>query len=456
MIGLGGVRSATGRRRARRAHSSLPAWGAGLPAIAIVLALVGACASASAEPLCTDKWVGPSEGSWRTAADWSAGHAPGSGDVACVGSGVTVQVSEGTNQASVLQDEGSLLISAGSLEITSALEASSVSTIALSGGSLSVADELDVSGSFASSGSSKPVVSGGGKLLLESGTTGTIGGCSPLVLSGVTLENQGTVTTGASGGSVDGEIRMQNGAQLDNAGTFNEDTYDNGPCWENHAIEKAGGAAPGFTNTGTFNVSIGSGHTAQIQVAFDNQGTVNVQSGALRLTGGGSDSSGAWAVSSGATLSMTGGSFSSSKDAWSGSGTVNVDGATVTASDLEAGSIALSVNSGSLAISEGSLLSLTDLTLTGGALEVSGEIDVSGSFASGGEKPVVSGSGELVVESGATGTVEGCSPLVLSGVRLSNEGTVTTGASGGSVDGEIRMQNGAQLDKRGDFQRGYV
>lgn len=85
--------------------------------------------SASAEPLCTDTWTGPSEGEWTTAEDWSTGKVPTSTDVACIGSGKTVNVTAGTNATGVIQGEGTLAISGGSLEVANALEVSSIATL---------------------------------------------------------------------------------------------------------------------------------------------------------------------------------------------------------------------------------------------------------------------------------------------------------------------------------------
>jgi adhesin HecA-like repeat protein len=53
---------------------------------------------------------------------------PTSTDVACIGSGKAVKVTEGTNQTGVVQGEGTLSITGGSLEVANVLEASSIKT----------------------------------------------------------------------------------------------------------------------------------------------------------------------------------------------------------------------------------------------------------------------------------------------------------------------------------------
>src|ERR1700684_4089577 len=102
----------------------------------VLVCLVLAPAGASAESLCTDTWSGASEGSWGTASNWSAGRVPGASDVACIGAGKTADVSEGSDHAGVIQGEGGVAISAGSLEVASALEASRIKNLTGAGGAL--------------------------------------------------------------------------------------------------------------------------------------------------------------------------------------------------------------------------------------------------------------------------------------------------------------------------------
>ncbi|HLH14405.1 MAG TPA: LamG-like jellyroll fold domain-containing protein, partial [Solirubrobacteraceae bacterium] len=58
------------------------------------------------ESSCTDTWVGASEGSWQTAANWSNDAVPDSEDVACIEAGTTVQIGSGSNQAAAVKDAG--------------------------------------------------------------------------------------------------------------------------------------------------------------------------------------------------------------------------------------------------------------------------------------------------------------------------------------------------------------
>jgi Concanavalin A-like lectin/glucanases superfamily len=104
-------------------------------------------AAASGEALCTDTWVGANEGQWQAAANWSTGAAPGSSDVACAGSGVTIQVSSAANRVGAIY-AGSLAILGGSLELTDALHTSSVDALRLQNAKLTGAGSIDVTGSL--------------------------------------------------------------------------------------------------------------------------------------------------------------------------------------------------------------------------------------------------------------------------------------------------------------------
>jgi RHS repeat-associated protein len=272
---------------------------------------------------CTDTYDGPSGGLWQTPSNWSTGNIPTSSDVACVGPGTTVDVTGGTNAAGVLLDQGGLAMLGGSLELSSpaelvsipGLEVSTTSTLNLSGGILSLGGTLNVASSL--SGSGQPEIAGTGKLVLQPGASGTLdgGGCNTYpVLSGATFVNDGTFTFGAPGGSDDGAFLMSNGAQILNAGTFNDDAYDPG-CGRGYggsSIEDLGGTQPSITNTGSFNVNLGSGGSSQIGVGFLNDGSVRALAGSVSFSGGGIEeqvATGCWYAESGAALNLSGGTF---------------------------------------------------------------------------------------------------------------------------------------------------
>jgi len=423
----------------------------GLLVVLLIGVLALAPAGASAEPLCTDTWTGPAEGEWLTAGDWSTGKVPTSASVACIGSGKTVKVTESASETGVVQGEGTLSITGGTLEVANALEASKISTLALSSGTLHVSgSQLGVATSFTASGSS--VISGSGKVVIESGASGTIGSggeCVPLSLKEVMLVNDGTLTFGASGGARDGTMVMTKEAQLQNKGTFNDDSTGNFCGFGTLSIYNEDKTSK-ITNTSSFNINSGSSEI-EVEVAFVNQGTVDVQGGKLRLSGGGSGVSSTWTAASGAILQFAAGGFSLNGDTWSGSGTVDLNGGSVSATNLHASGASVEVaGSGELKVPSGTT-TIGTMALHGTA-NVSTELGVSSSFTMDGA--TITGTGRVVVESGASGTIGSsgeCVPLSLKEAVFVNDGTLTFGASGGAHDGTIVMAKGAQLENMGTF-----
>ena len=203
--------------------------GAGL---ALLLAwLAFSAGPAASEPTCTKTWTGGAgTASWTTPENWSGG-VPGSSDVACIGS-ATVQVGSGANHVRVVQGEGTLEISGGSLELAEESAVSTLGSLSLTGGTLSVSGTVDVTSSLTSS--SDATVDGSGHLVVESGASGSLGeaGCSLLTLSGVTLVNEGTTTLGASGG-VSGQARYAGRRAVGKHGYVQRGFLPGGLCaWE--------------------------------------------------------------------------------------------------------------------------------------------------------------------------------------------------------------------------------
>ena len=137
-----------------RGEARLPArWpmvsGGLLGAVVVMAALLALPGGVSAEPSCTDIWTGgASDGLWQSAGNWSTASVPVSSDVACIGSGTTVKVTAGSAVTGSLEDQGSLVLSGGSLELTDAVTMSNVDSLTLEGGTLTGAGSITVSGSF--------------------------------------------------------------------------------------------------------------------------------------------------------------------------------------------------------------------------------------------------------------------------------------------------------------------
>jgi RHS repeat-associated protein len=383
-------------------------------------------AGAAAEPVCTDTWTGPAEGPWTTAEDWSTGIVPTSTDVACIGTGKTVKVTEGANHTGVVQGEGALVISGGSLEVANALEASKIKALTV-GGTLTGAGTVDVSSSFTwASGT----MSGTGSTVVMSGASGVIEYGD--VLEGRSLVNEGTTTLVTA---TAGRITESEGAQIKNSGTFKANAESSPP-----EIKKGTGTAS-IVNTGTFEKAEGTG-TTEVAVSFENLGTATSQTGTLIFAGGGSGTAGTWSASEGASLVFHTGSFSLNGDTFSGAITLG-ESVAVTEKGVKAENALLSVNSGSLSVQTGTMTVKT-LTL-GGTLTGAGTVDVSSSFtwAAG----TMSGTGSTVVLPGVMGSIEYVD--VLEGRSLVNEGTMTLVKS---TAGTITMSEGAQFKNSGTFK----
>jgi RHS repeat-associated protein len=419
---LGGVRPVVGRL----ARGSLGCLLALLSAL-----LIAGAAGAAAEPLCTDSWVGPSEGNWQTATSWSTGEVPTSTTVACIGVGKTVTVTEGTNQAGVLLDKGTLIVSGGGVfEVANALEASSVATLTMSAGALTGAGTLDVSSSLSWSGGS---MVGSGSTVLEAGTSASI--TAPVSITERAFVNRGTLTFSA------GFIFEARGARIENTGTFKDNSetstfgaqilvYENSP-------------APSVVNTGTFEKTVGSG-TGTVAVHFSNSATTEARSGQLAFVEEGTSSGGSFTATEGASIAFSGGPFSQSGGSWSGA--IDVVGVTLTAEGVAGTNAQVTVSSGGT-LSFGGTTTVKGLALTAGNLTGSGSLSVSNSFSWSGESKM-SGSGRTVIEKGVTGLIEGpgASRLFISERRLSNEGVLDFSS------GVILESNGARIENSGTFE----
>ncbi len=424
---------------------------------------VGSASAASAETgsilklTCTDEWIGASGGTWQTAANWSTGKVPGSSDYACIEAGETVQVTASGQVAGTLRDEGTLEVaSSAGLELSGKTNTSTIANLS-DGGVLSSAGTLDVSSSF--TGNGHGTITGAGKVVLLTGSTGAItpSSCTKFYVNGgATLVNDGTITMGSAGGKTSGQLAMTEGAKLENAGTFNLDSYPES-CIEgsNRASIENGetGAAPAVTNNGTFNVNVGSANTATISTAFNNTGALTTQTGVLDLSGGGTSSGGTWTADSASTLAFTSGAPSITGATWAGPGTISIAGATVTATTVTASTANISITSGSLTIPSGSTSTTGSLAIgSGGVLSSAGTLDVSSSFTGNGHG-TITGAGKVVLLTGSTGAItpSSCTKFYVNGgATLVNDGTVTMGVAGGQ-SGQLAMTEGAKLENAGTF-----
>ena len=383
----------------------------------LVLTLVLVPGVAFAKPLCTDTWSGGSSGSWQTASNWSSGKVPSSADVACVGVGVAVEVSGGANAAGVLDDEGTLVLRGGSLELTSSLEESTVHVLTLSGGKLSGAAKLVVSSSLSWT---EGTMEGSGSTVLQAAASGTVHAVTAN-LSERRFVNEGTFTL------IAGSIELENGAVLSNGGTFNLNDNEAacGECYR-AGLEKGSGSSS-FVNTGKVEKAEGAGESS-LGVNTENAGTIDGKSGPIAFVGGSSS-----VLENASVLE----------------GTVKIQGASVIGDSFKGTSAQLTLTSGTLGMTSGDTATVGGLTLTSSTLTGAGtlKIEETLSWPEGGES-TMSGSGSTVLVSGASGSigVSGGDYANFAKRTFVNEGVLTL------ASGHISLSEEAKLENQGTFK----
>jgi fibronectin-binding autotransporter adhesin len=247
-------------------------------------------------------WVGGTMGSantWELASNWNNG-VPGLGDTAVFQSANTLSFSPTLSAAT----------SIGGLSMTGTWngQINVNNTLTLTGTSSWVTGNIDVSS---------------GTSLINSGTMTLTNGGSVALFGTGTLSNKGTITQAGAGSLFIDEV----GTTLDTpSGGLYDLQSDTQVTWS--------GSSGNFTNEGTLRRSTGIGN-ADLITNFTLAGTVDVQSGTLRLApqGTGTVSGAALKVSSGATLVPVVGSVEYvGTITGTGAGTINHSGGTMTVS----------------------------------------------------------------------------------------------------------------------------
>ena len=265
----------------------------------------------------------------------------------------------------------------------------------LSGGTLSGAGELTVTGTMNWTAGG---MDGPGLTTFAPDAVLAISGDSNKAFSHRTVNNAGTATwTGT--GRIDS---TRGGAVFNNTGTF-EVQADAAFTWSGL------GTRPRFTNGGTFTRTGNTGLTDFRGVAFNNESSVAVETGALRLAGGGVNS-GSFAVAAEALLEFGGRDHTLSP----------------TTTFPEPGVIR--VSGGTLAADPGASLTIARLELTGGKLAGEGDFTVTGSleWAAGG----MTGTGSTHIPADGMVNITGEREKDFSGRTFNNAGTVVWTGSG--------------------------
>jgi RHS repeat-associated protein len=420
-----------GRKADRRQLGAINATGSRLLLTALLLAslVLFAAPSAASAAECTNTWTGPTEGGWTAAANWSAGHVPNEGDVACIGSGKTVKVS-GTNQVGVLQGEGSVSLE-GTLEVRRTTEVSEIRNLTLrSAAVLSGPATLQISGTL--DWANESTMAGSGQTVVLPGASVTTELSASARIKQRRFVNEGTFTQST------GLLLEYEGAEFVNAGTYTNNST------ATPMVEEGTGTAS-FLNTGTIEKTGGAASTT-IQVPLENKGTVSVQSGEVSLSGGGSSTSaGKWEAASGSAVNFTGGTFSlggtlTGPIGISGSTTtITLEAANLEAAQLEIDTNSLTIPSGSVAL--GALTMGSSATITGpGTLEISESLTWT-------KESKMTGIGTTVLLPGASATTTLAGDARIEGRSFVNEGTFTVNS------GTLLGSGGASFKNVGTLQK---
>jgi hypothetical protein len=254
---------------------------------------------------------------WNNPANWSANELPGSGDDVTISgfSDITISHASAATSINSLTSDASLALSGGSFSIAahSIIDAN----LLLSGGTLTGAGDLTVTATFEWTGGTQ---TGSGRTVLAEGAQMLITGTGVKTAAGRPIDStadgaavnwtQGTISgtlqhSGSLNISGDADKFMSTGAVINQTGTtiwtgsgdvvmFNNATFNNqaGSLFEarNDQQFRRSGTSTGmqFRNFGTFRKLESEGVTQfGAFVAFHNSGTLDIQSGTIRLAGGG-------------------------------------------------------------------------------------------------------------------------------------------------------------------------
>ncbi|HLJ63304.1 MAG TPA: Ig-like domain-containing protein, partial [Stellaceae bacterium] len=320
---------------------------------------------------------------------------------------------------------------------------------------------------------------GTGAELLGSGTLftqGVLNITDNLVIGdGRTLENQGTANwTGGSiqlsasdtGVPVEGILRNDAGAVFNIAtqpGSSHRGHGGDARVKAPNILSSAAAATPApvpiftlgngsvalFDNEGTIKQN-GTTNPVQVDVAFTNNGTLNVLAGTFAVNGGGG-STGTIAVATGATLQFDGGNYAITHGVVNGAGEVEVTAGIVSVESPAQYSVAglTQIDGGTLKLDTAAALG--SLTQTGGVLTGTGAVTVTGmTDLQNGE---MTGTGTTIAQGGLT--IEGFGITIGGGRILENRGVAnwTGGAielsssdTGTPLEGILRNDAGATFN----------
>ena len=271
---------------------------------------------------------------------------------------------------------------------------------------------------------------GAGSTIIASGATLTVSGTNQRELDTRTLTNQDTINV-----TGDFSWQMANGATIDNQSGAVFDIQSN------VTFQYSGGAFPVINSAGTLLQTTGAG-TATVPngINLNNTGSVDVQTGTLKLAGG--TSTGSFAVASGATLEFTANTHNlNTGSSVTGAGAFLATGTAIVNIADTFTPASLTVSSATATVNVNATSTVASVTLSNGVLSGTGALTASSTMNwTDGD---MEGAGSTIIASGATLTVSGTNQRKLDTRTLTNQGTI-------DVTGDLswQMQDGATIDNQ--------
>lgn len=275
---------------------------------------------------CTINFTASGAGSWHTASNWTPltgpARVPTTGDTVCLPNATgTVTYSTGTTSVNGILAIQPLTVSAGTLTLANAAQTSLLGTFTLTGGTVTTNQPADLLAFTQNNSVSTTNFNGTGAITVTgpfswaAGTQGGTGSTTVTPTGTFAMVSDGvgstkslfdrTVRNQSASGTWSGNEGFTIGGTTTTGTLLNEGTLQ---LTGNATVSAGGGTnlirnAPGatlrrITSTGSF--------TTNNSVLFDNDGTVDVQTGTLSINGGSGADDGTYSVSSGATLAFTG------------------------------------------------------------------------------------------------------------------------------------------------------
>jgi hypothetical protein len=373
-------------------------------ALAVVAALLGGTASAQAASC---NYTGSTGGSWQTAGNWSCGSVPGSADDVTLSGGDNVALD--TASATVQ----SLMLDSGTLQLRSSWTLTVTGATTVRSGTVSGPGQLTASGALTKTT--------GGRFFLN--------GAATLELGANSTWDGGDICQGESLLRVRAELRIASGSL---------------------GVICAGSTSRIDVDAPNGRLLVDAASTIPLPSTLDNDDTVDVDSGTLRLTGtSGDGDSGAFNVAAGAELRLESAISLASGGRIGGPGLVRVTGNTTTIPDGASFDPAqLVLDGGSMTVNGSSpAVALPSVRLTGGTLEGTrnrsiGTLSVDSGTIAGSQTATVTGSmsktttGRFFLNGGAT--------LDLAANSTWSGGDICQGESLLRLRAELLVDSGAQ------------